>query len=57
MVDYARQTLDRAEREKARLMAQLEVATTALQAASTSCRPRSRSTTTASRRSTGCACT
>ena len=33
MVDYAKQTLDRAEREKARLMAQLEVATTALQAA------------------------
>lgn len=33
MVDYARQTLDRAEREKARLMAQLEVAATALQAA------------------------
>lgn len=33
MVDYARQTLDRAERERARLMAQLEVATTALQAA------------------------
>jgi hypothetical protein len=33
MVDYAKQTLDRAERERARLMAQLEVATTALQAA------------------------
>ena len=33
MVDYARQTLDRAEREKARLLAQMEVATTALQAA------------------------
>ena len=33
MVDYARQTLDRAEREKARLLAQLEVATTALQSA------------------------
>lgn len=33
MVDYTRQTLDRAEREKARLMAQLEVATTALQSA------------------------
>lgn len=33
MVDYARQTLDRAERERARLMAQLEVAATALQAA------------------------
>jgi hypothetical protein len=33
MVDYARQTLDRAEREKARLLAQLEVAVTALQAA------------------------
>jgi hypothetical protein len=33
MVDYARQTLDRAERERARLMAQLEVATTALQSA------------------------
>ncbi len=33
MVDYARQTLDRAEREKARLLAQLEVAATALQAA------------------------
>ena len=33
MVDYAKQTLDRAEREKARLLAQLEVAATALQAA------------------------
>ena len=33
MADYARQTLDRAEREKARLLAQLEVAITALQAA------------------------
>jgi hypothetical protein len=33
MVDYAKQTLDRAEREKARLLAQLEIATTALQAA------------------------
>jgi hypothetical protein len=33
MVDYAQQTLDRAEREKARLLAQLEVATTALQSA------------------------
>jgi hypothetical protein len=33
MVDYAKQTVDRAEREKARLLAQLEVATTALQAA------------------------
>jgi hypothetical protein len=33
MVDYAKQTLDRAEREKARLLAQLEVATTALQSA------------------------
>jgi hypothetical protein len=33
MVDYARQTLDRVERERARLMAQLEVATTALQSA------------------------
>lgn len=33
MVDYARQTLDRAEREKARLLAQLEIATTALQSA------------------------
>jgi hypothetical protein len=33
MVDYARQTLDRAERERARLTAQLEVATTALQSA------------------------
>jgi hypothetical protein len=33
MVDYAMQTLDRAEREKARLLAQLEVATTALQSA------------------------
>ncbi|HEU5135277.1 MAG TPA: hypothetical protein VFU13_09055, partial [Steroidobacteraceae bacterium] len=32
-VDYARQTLDRAEREKARLLAQLEVANTALQGA------------------------
>jgi hypothetical protein len=33
MADYARQTLDRAEREKARLLAQLELAVTALQAA------------------------
>jgi len=33
MVDYAKQTLDRAERERARLIAQLDVATTALQAA------------------------
>jgi hypothetical protein len=33
MVDYAKQTLDRAEREKARLLAQMEVATTALQSA------------------------
>ena len=33
MVDYAKQTLDRAERERARLLSQLEVATTALQAA------------------------
>jgi hypothetical protein len=33
MVDYAKQTLDRAEREKARLLAQLDVATTALQSA------------------------
>jgi hypothetical protein len=33
MVDYARQTLDRAEREKARLLAQLELAVTALQSA------------------------
>ena len=33
MVDYARQTLDRAERERARLQAQLEIATTALQSA------------------------
>ncbi|HEY7629454.1 MAG TPA: hypothetical protein VH817_02070 [Thermoleophilaceae bacterium] len=33
MVDYAKQTLDRAERERARLLAQLEVATTALQSA------------------------
>jgi hypothetical protein len=33
MVDYAKQTLDRAERERARLLAQLEVATTALQVA------------------------
>lgn len=33
MVDYAKQALDRAEREKARLLAQLEVATTALQSA------------------------
>src|SRR5262245_32612928 len=31
--DLARQTLDRAEREKARLLAQMEVATTALQSA------------------------
>lgn len=33
MVDYSRQALDRVERERARLMAQLEVATTALQSA------------------------
>jgi hypothetical protein len=33
MVDYARQTLDRSERERARLLAQLDVATTALQSA------------------------
>jgi hypothetical protein len=33
MVDFTRQTLDRAEREKARLLAQLEVANTALQSA------------------------
>ena len=33
MVDYAKETLDRAERERARLLSQLEVATTALQAA------------------------
>ena len=33
MLDYGRQTLDRAEREKARLLAQLDIATTALQAA------------------------
>jgi hypothetical protein len=33
MVDYAKQTLDRAEREKARLLAQLDVAVTALQSA------------------------
>jgi hypothetical protein len=33
MVDYAKQTLDRAERERARLLAQLDVATTALQSA------------------------
>ena len=33
MVDYAKETLDRAEREKARLLSQLEVAMTALQAA------------------------
>jgi len=33
MVDYAKDTRDRAEREKARLLSQLEVATTALQAA------------------------
>ena len=33
MVDYAKQTLDRAEREKARLLAQLELAVTALQSA------------------------
>ena len=33
MVDYAKQTLDRAERERARLLAQLEIATTALQSA------------------------
>jgi hypothetical protein len=33
MVDYANETLDRAEREKARLLSQMEVALTALQAA------------------------
>jgi hypothetical protein len=33
MVDYAQETLDRAEREKARLLSQLEVAVTALQGA------------------------
>lgn len=33
MVDYAKQTLDRAERERARLLAQLDVAVTALQSA------------------------
>ncbi len=33
MVDYTKETLDRAEREKARLLSQLEVAMTALQAA------------------------
>jgi hypothetical protein len=33
MVDYAKETLDRAEREKARLLSQLDVATTALQVA------------------------
>jgi hypothetical protein len=33
MLDYGKQTLDRAEREKARLLAQLDIATTALQAA------------------------
>ena len=33
MVDYAQETLDRAEREKARLLSQLQVAMTALQAA------------------------
>jgi hypothetical protein len=33
MVDYAKQTLDRAERERARLLAQLEIATTALESA------------------------
>jgi hypothetical protein len=33
MVDYAKQTLDRAERERARLLAQLDIATTALQSA------------------------
>jgi len=33
MVDYARQTLDRSERERARLLGQLDIATTALQAA------------------------
>lgn len=33
MVDYAKQTLDRAEREKARLLARLELAATALQSA------------------------
>jgi len=33
MVDYSRQALDRVERERARLMAQLEVATTAMQSA------------------------
>ena len=33
MVDYAKQSLDRAERERARLLAQLDVAATALQSA------------------------
>ena len=33
MLEYAKQTVDRAERERARLLAQLDVATTALQAA------------------------
>ena len=33
MVDYAKEALDRTEREKARMLSQLEVATTALQAA------------------------
>ena len=33
MVDYAKETRDRAEREKARLLSQLEIAVTALQAA------------------------
>lgn len=33
MVDYAKETLDRAERERARLLSQVEVAMTALQAA------------------------
>jgi hypothetical protein len=32
MVDYAKQTLDRAERERARLLSQMDVAATALQA-------------------------
>jgi hypothetical protein len=33
MLDYGKQTLDRADREKARLLAQLDIANTALQAA------------------------
>ena len=57
MVDYAKETRDRAEREKARLLDQFDVAVTALQVAIDKLSAAVREHYDNVARSTGCGCT